>query len=100
MAMLLIAQPQSFILGGPLSGWIMDSFANHAGLAGWQWMLLIEAAPALLLAVAVLAYLDNGIRQSRWLTEDEKSVLVANVDRENRGKADLRLLQLFRMGIL
>lgn len=100
MAMLLIAQPLSFILGGPLSGWIMDSFANHAGLAGWQWMLLIEAAPALLLAVAVLAYLDNGIRQSRWLTEDEKSVLVANVDRENRSKADLPLLQLFRMGIL
>ena len=34
-------------------------------LAGWQWLFLLEAIPALIVGIAVLFYLDNGIRIAR-----------------------------------
>jgi nitrate/nitrite transporter NarK len=71
----MTAIPISGIFGGPLSGWIMETFAGLNGWAGWQWLFLIEAMPAIVLGVAVLFYLDNGIRSARWLGEDEKRLL-------------------------
>jgi nitrate/nitrite transporter NarK len=53
----------------------MTAFAGRAGLAGWQWLFLLEALPALVVGAIVFAYLDNGIRSARWLTDDEKGLL-------------------------
>jgi D-galactonate transporter len=75
ISMFMMAIPISGIFGGPLSGWIMATFAGAAGLAGWQWLFLLEAAPALIVGVIVLLYLDNGIRSATWLNEDEKALL-------------------------
>jgi MFS family permease len=52
IALFMTAIPISGIFGGPLSGWIMDAFAGVNGLAGWQWLFLLEAVPALVLGVA------------------------------------------------
>jgi len=71
----MAAIPLSGVFGGPLSGWIMESFSATGGLAGWQWMFVLEAIPALLLGIAVLLYLDNGIRSATWLNEEEKRLL-------------------------
>jgi D-galactonate transporter len=75
ISMFMMAIPLSGIFGGPLSGWIMATFAGAAGLAGWQWLFLLEAAPALVVGVIVLLYLDNGIRSAKWLNEEEKALL-------------------------
>lgn len=75
ISMFMMAIPISGIFGGPLSGWIMATFAGAAGLAGWQWLFLLEAAPALIVGVIVLMYLDNGIRSATWLNEEEKTLL-------------------------
>ena len=75
ISMFMMAIPLSGIFGGPLSGWIMATFAGAAGLAGWQWLFLLEAAPALIVGVIVLLYLDNGIRSAKWLTDNEKALL-------------------------
>jgi len=75
ISMFMMAIPLSGIFGGPLSGWIMTRFAGVAGLPGWQWLFLLEAAPALVVGVIVLLYLDNGIRSARWLNEEEKALL-------------------------
>ena len=80
------AIPISGIFGNPLSGWIMDCFHGDHGLAGWQWMFLIEAVPAILLGIAVFFFLDNGIRDAKWLSEAEKRVLKQEIEREERGK--------------
>ncbi|BAL26958.1 MFS transporter [Azoarcus sp. KH32C] len=87
IATFMTAIPLSGVVGGPLSGWIMESFAGTNGLSGWQWMFVIEAVPAILLGVAVLLYLDNGIRSAKWLSENEKRVLEHNVSRDAHGKA-------------
>ncbi|SAK75646.1 major facilitator transporter [Caballeronia arationis] len=75
VAVFMSAIPVSGIFGNPLSGWIMQSFAGHKGFAGWQWMFLIEAIPAVLVGIATILYLDNNIRSAKWLTEREKRLL-------------------------
>jgi len=85
VAMFMSAIPVAGIFGNPLSGWIMDAFQGSGGLAGWQWMFLIEAAPALVIGVAVLMYLDNGIRAAKWLDEGEKRLLEREIAMDQQG---------------
>ncbi len=81
------AIPISSIFGNPLSGLLMDSFHGTHGLSGWQWMFLIEAVPAIVFGVATFLYLDDTIGHAKWLTKEEKKVLAANIDAENRTKS-------------
>ena len=83
----MTAVPLAGLLGGPLSGWIMQSLAGARGLTGWQWLFLLEALPAAVLGVATLLYLDDGIRSARWLSESEKQMLEAGIARETQHKA-------------
>ncbi|MDQ0560164.1 D-galactonate transporter [Rhizobium mesoamericanum] len=80
------AIPISAIFGNPLSGLLMDSFHGTHGLSGWQWMFLIEAIPAILFGVATFFYLDDKIRDAKWLGDEEKQVLMANIEAENKAK--------------
>jgi MFS family permease len=75
IAVFMSAIPVSGIFGNPLSGWIMQSFHNDHGFAGWQWMFLIEAIPAIAIGIATILYLDNGIKHAKWLTDREKKLL-------------------------
>ena len=74
--------PIAGVIGSPLSGWIMERFAGVNGWAGWQWLFVLEAIPALFLGVVVMFYLDDGIRSARWLTAHEKEILERNVERD------------------
>lgn len=75
IAMFMSAIPVAGIFGNPLSGWIMGHFDGRNGWAGWQWMFLLEAIPAILIGVATLFYLDNGVRSAKWLSDDEKDIV-------------------------
>lgn len=79
VAIFMTAVPFAGILGGPLSGWIMQTFHMGNGLAGWQWLFIIEAVPSLALGIAVLTYLDDRIGDARWLSAAEKARLAHNV---------------------
>jgi len=78
-SLFMTAIPISGVFGGPLSGWIMQTFAGTGGWDGWQWLFLIEAIPSIVLGVVVIFYLDNGIRHAAWLTEPEKLLLERRV---------------------
>ncbi|HET7131329.1 MAG TPA: MFS transporter [Gammaproteobacteria bacterium] len=94
VAWLLAAQPLAFVIGAPVSGAIMESFGGVAGLYDWQWLFLLEAAPAIVLAVGVLLYLDNGIADAAWLTQDERRLLEERLALEARTKRDHSLRDL------
>lgn len=83
----MTAIPLSGVIGGPLSGWIMESFGGVHGWTGWQWMFILEAVPAVALGLAVLLYLDDGIRSAKWLNEDEKRLLEQGIEHDAAGKA-------------
>lgn len=86
------------VVGGPLSGWIMKTFAGVHGLNGWQWLFLLEGLPSVLLGVWTLFYLDDGIRAARWLGEDEKQALERAIAADRMQHQHLPLSQLFRSG--
>ena len=67
----MLAIPLSGILGNPVSGAIMDGFQGTGGLAGWQWLFVLEGIPAILLGFSVLWYLPDSPRDARWLAADE-----------------------------
>ncbi|HEV8303822.1 MAG TPA: MFS transporter, partial [Gemmatimonadales bacterium] len=79
IALFMTAIPISGVVGGPLSGWILNTMTGVQGLAGWQWLFLIEALPSLALGVAVLVYLDDRISAARWLTAAEQELLERNL---------------------
>jgi len=78
----------SGVIGGPISGWAMKAFGGVYGLAGWQWMFLIEGIPSIIVGIFVLAYLDDRISHAKWLTEEEKALLARNIAAEDAEKED------------
>lgn len=69
------------IIGSPVSGVILG-LDGAGGLAGWQWLFLIEAVPAVVLGLVVFAALPDGPGQVTWLTDDEKRRLKRQLEAE------------------
>ena len=69
------------IVGGPVSG-VLLSMDGAAGLAGWQWLFLVEGVPAVVLGVLVLRVLPEQPSDARWLTPDERQALTARLAEE------------------
>ncbi|MGF6394085.1 MFS transporter [Pseudomonas plecoglossicida] len=86
MSGFLMAMPISLTLGGMLSGWLMTSLDGWHGMSGWQWMLLIEGVPSVIMAVVVFTCLCDNIDKAGWLSEAEKQLLKANLQQEEHGK--------------
>jgi ACS family tartrate transporter-like MFS transporter len=42
------AIPLSFVIGGPISGFVLDALNGSMGLGGWQWLFIIEGVPSVL----------------------------------------------------
>jgi MFS family permease len=97
IATFMMAIPLAGLVGAPLSGLIMDSFDGVAGWAGWRWMFLIEAAPALLLGLATPAMLTSRVSEAVWLTSEERSRIATDLaaEQEAAPKAHARIRDLF-----
>jgi MFS transporter, ACS family, tartrate transporter len=81
----MMAAVFSFVVGSPLSGWLLDH--PQLGLAGWQWLFVVEGIPSLVLGVVVLAVLPDGPADARWLAEDERAWLTERLARERAEQA-------------
>lgn len=81
-----LALAGSGLVGGPLAGFILSTCSGLMGLAGWKWLLLLEAIPSLSIGFAILAFLPERIETAAWLTADEKDFLAGELARESRKK--------------
>ncbi|EJB8538332.1 MFS transporter [Acinetobacter baumannii] len=81
-----IAIPISGMIGGPLSGLIMDRMSGVHGWFGWQWMFLIEAIPTVLVGLLVLAVLKDSVQDANWLTQGEKNLVKQELAQDNQHK--------------
>ncbi|PMS37390.1 D-galactonate transporter [Trinickia symbiotica] len=81
-ALFMTGIPMSGVLGGPLSGWIMHSMSGTHGLAGWQWLFLLEGIPTMIVGVVAFFYLDDKVSDARWLTTDERATIEADLQAE------------------
>ena len=95
----------SGVIGGPVSGWILASFSGAAGLAGWQWLYLLEGLPSVVVGLLVLGLLDDGPSKAKWLSDAEKELLLRSIQEEENlkteeGAGHHRLADAFRSGRL
>ena len=95
-ALFVAAIPLAGVIGNPVSGGIMDLLSGAMGLAGWQWLFLVEGIPSILVGVWVMYYLDSSIVEARWLSDEEKALLASNLDAEERHKGEHRLIDAFK----
>ena len=91
LAWFLVAIPASTVVGGPISGLIlqMDGFS---GLAGWQWLFIVEGLPAALLGIATLFVLPDRPEDASFLTQEERRLVRARIDSERRERETRNLL--------
>ena len=85
-ALFAIAVPMAGVIGGPLSGGILEAFHDFGGLRGWQWMFVIEGAPVILLGLVVLKWLPDDFDSVHWLTAEQKLQLHTQLRSEEQRK--------------
>ncbi|HKD46695.1 MAG TPA: MFS transporter [Rhizomicrobium sp.] len=104
VAIFMVALPAANIVGGPLSSLIL-SMNGGLGLAGWQWLFLIEGAPAVLMAFVALTLLPDRPAKASWLSEDEKTLIARELAAEDTSQhrdfwAALTNIKVLGLGIV
>ncbi len=75
------------IFGGPLSGWILKGMNGVHGLAGWQWLFVLEGAPSVLLGIFVLFGLQDRVQEAKWLSAEERALIARDIAAEETTRA-------------
>ena len=83
LAIFMLGVPVSSVFGGPISGALLG-LDQIGGLAGWQWMFLIEGLPCVVLGFLALRLLADRPAVATWLTPAEKAAVQAQIDAEPR----------------
>jgi ACS family tartrate transporter-like MFS transporter len=81
VASFMTATAVAGLVGGPISGALLR-MEGIGGLAGWQWLFLLEGLPAVVLGAGVLLYLTEGPEEATWLPAEERRWLVDRLTRE------------------
>jgi ACS family tartrate transporter-like MFS transporter len=84
IATFMTATLMAGVVGGPISGALLG-LSGAGGLAGWQWLFLLEGLPATLLGVSVLFLLDEDPSDAQWLSREERTALLACLRAESEG---------------
>jgi D-galactonate transporter len=98
VAFLMAGIPVSGVIGGPLSGWILEHLGRSHGLAGWQWLFILEAMPAIVLGVVILFCLEDRVVNAHWLSPAERALVVADISEEADVKTHHTMLSVFASG--
>jgi MFS transporter, ACS family, tartrate transporter len=97
MACLYIAVPTASLIGSPIAGWLLG--VHWWSLAGWRWLFIVEGIPAIILGLVTFFYLTDWPSQARWLPNNKRDWLVAELQAELQAKKRIRdytIAQAFR----
>jgi MFS family permease len=85
----------SGLLGAPISG-LLVSLHGFLGISGWQWLFIIEGAPAIILAPVCLFYLQDGPAQAKWLAPAEREKLAEVLAAERAEREQRKSYSVFQ----
>jgi ACS family tartrate transporter-like MFS transporter len=89
----MMTQPLAIVIGTPISRWILENIRWH-GLPGWRWVFILEGVPSIVLGIVALFYLTDRVHQAKWLRDDEKSWLTAELEREQAERTSAHRVQV------
>jgi len=93
----MVSIPLASALGGPLGG-VLLSLDGHFGLAGWQWLFLVEGIPSIVLGVVIFIVLVDRPSEAGWLSGQEKAWLMGRLAEERATRE--RVVETKAMGAL
>ena len=82
LALFYLAQPLTTVIGAPLAGLLIQNDGVFFGLAGWRFMFLVVAIPAIVVGVIAWFYLKDSPREAKWLTTAEQDWLTQELAAE------------------
>ncbi|MGO9174426.1 MAG: MFS transporter [Rhodomicrobium sp.] len=94
VGMFMTAIALSGIIGAPLSTWILTSFSGVSGLKSWQWLFILEAAPAILVGIVTYFYLTDRPQDAHWLTAEERESVSRHLAAEKASREAVRKFSL------
>jgi MFS transporter, ACS family, tartrate transporter len=83
IAAFMLAIPVTGVIGGPMATSLLE-LNGVFGLAGWQWMFLVEGVPSVLVGFVVLRFMTDRPSKADWLEPAERNWLETTLDRERR----------------
>ncbi|MEH3143779.1 MAG: MFS transporter [Methylobacterium frigidaeris] len=102
LGLFYLSQPLCFILGGPISGVLLD-LDGAFGLHGWQLMFLVEGLAASLVGIWAFFYLTDRPRDAAWMPARQQAALESAIAAENATKTArgaVKLGAIFRNPLL
>ena len=88
IAVFYAANPLSYVIGSPLAGLFLG--LTWLGLRGWRWLFILEGLPAVVFGVITLFYLTDWPRAAKWLKEEEREWITAELEKEKEKKKRVR----------
>lgn len=82
----LLAIAAAGIIGGPVSGFILQNFTDVLGFRNWQWLLFLEGLPAVIAGVVAWFYLTDKPEDAKWLSDSQKRIIIDALDADKRAK--------------
>jgi MFS family permease len=85
LALFITASPIANMLGGSISGMILDH-VHWLGLSSWRWLLILEGAPAIVGGILTYFVLPARPADANFLTAPEKNWIAEELAHEEREK--------------
>jgi len=85
LGIFILAQPLANAIGAPISAQLLK-LDGLLGLAGWQWMYIIEGVPAMLMGIVAYKAMTDYPKDAMWLAVEERTWLQKKMDSEDAAK--------------
>jgi MFS family permease len=85
-SLFLVGIPLSGLLGGAISGAVMEGMDGLLGIRGWRWLFLVDGLPAILLGLAAMFVLTDRPENATFLTDAEKQVVIEDMEHDRRSR--------------
>ncbi|SAK48118.1 major facilitator transporter [Caballeronia fortuita] len=86
IGLLVLAQPLSGIITGPLAGWVLSTH-GVLGMSNWQTLFVVSGLPAVLLALPTLRVLPESPAQARWLAPADRAWIERELEQDRAAYA-------------
>lgn len=82
----LLAIAVAGIIGGPLSGYILQNFSGVLGYRNWQWLFFLEGLPAVIAGAIAFFYLTDRPSEATWLSAGQQQIIADALEADQRKK--------------
>lgn len=95
MGLFYMGAPLAMAFGSPLSGALLE-LHGMLGHPGWYWMFIIEGALAFAAGIWTFFYLDDAPISARFLSPDEKELLINQLNTEESKKVSSSIIEALK----